>query len=154
MLSKWWSPLLPLGQSEIPIPQRETNAHTRPTSVRAEYIRGPQAWTSLAFLFAKIFASDLLRLAFSFIYTPVKSHLLREAFLTSSSNVASLDSLRLHYSVSFSSEIILFLGVAGSPANIVVLWKQCPWLSCSSQHPWPSAEVWHVLVLNKHLLNQ
>ena len=58
MLSKWWSPLLPLGQSEIPIPQRETNAHTRPTSVRAEYIRGPQAWTSLAFLFAKIFGIE------------------------------------------------------------------------------------------------
>ena len=56
-----------------------------------------------------IFASDLLRLAFSFIYTPVKSHFFREAFLTSSFNVASLDSLRLHYSVSFSSEMILFV---------------------------------------------
>lgn len=46
VLSKWWSPLLPLGRSEIPIPQRETNAQTGPTSVRAKYRHGPKAWIS------------------------------------------------------------------------------------------------------------
>lgn len=108
------------------------------------------------FSVCKIFASNLPRLACSLIYSQVKSHLLREAFLISSYKVGSLDTALLNF-IFFKlfnplSEIILFLRLAASPAHIC----ESSVLDCLVHHSTPSTQhrAWHVVVLNKHLLNQ